>query len=215
MPQMLGWVDGARPILVLEDLSADTWPPPWTAASVETVLSTLALVAATPPPAWIVPVLQSGFDLQGWRSVERDPGSFLSLGLCTSAWLEAALPELVRVSDACELGGSELLHFDVRSDNICIRAGKALLVDWNHAAVGNSRLDICFWLPSLASEGGPLPEDVLPSAPGEAAIVSGFFAARAGQPPVPLAPQVRAVQLSQLKHALPWVCRQLSLGQPV
>lgn len=214
MPQMLGWIDGLHPILVLEDLSAEVWPPPWSAASVEAVLDTLSLVARTPPPSWVKPVAQSGFDLHGWRAVERDPESFLSLGLCSSAWLAAALPDLISASDACELAGSQLMHFDVRSDNICIRAGKAVLVDWNLAAVGNPRLDICFWLPSLASEGGPLPEAVLPSAPEEAAIVSGFFAARAGQPPIPIAPQVRAVQLSQLKHALPWVCRELSLPRP-
>jgi hypothetical protein len=215
MPRMLGFVDGPRPILVLEDLSADTWPPAWNAASVEAVLDTLALVAATLPPSWATPVELGAFDLQGWRAVAGDPAPFLSLGLCTGAWLDAALPDLISASDACQLAGSQLLHFDVRSDNICIRNGKALLVDWNHASVGNAQLDTAFWLPSLASEGGPTPETILQSAPGEAAIVSGFFAARAGQPPVPLAPQVRAVQLSQLQHALPWVCRELSLESPV
>src|SRR5439155_7681126 len=29
MPRLLGWRDGEVPVLVLEDLSACAWPPPW------------------------------------------------------------------------------------------------------------------------------------------------------------------------------------------
>ena len=38
--------------------------------------------------------------------------------------------------------------------------------------------DTAFWLPSLHSEGGPAPEEVLPDASHWAAAVSGFFAER-------------------------------------
>ncbi len=41
--------------------------------------------------------------------------------------------------------------------------------------------------------------------------MSGFFAGRAGKPPIPNAPQVREVQLSQLRSALPWAQRALRL----
>jgi aminoglycoside phosphotransferase (APT) family kinase protein len=44
----------------------------------------------------------------------------------------------------------------VRSDNICIGDGGATLVDWNWASVGNPRVDLAFWLPSLHFEGGRL-----------------------------------------------------------
>ena len=80
--------------------------------------------------------------------------------------------------------------------------------------VGGNRLDIAFWLPSLRSEGGPSPETVLTDAAGEAAVVSGFFAARAGLGPIPKAPHVCEVQRRQLTQALPWVCRELSLSPP-
>ena len=103
----------------------------------------------------------------------------------------------------------------MRSDNICFRAhGSAVLVDWNLAEIGNPRLDIAAWLPTLVAEGGPPPESILPDAGPEAAFVSGFFAARAGQPPIPDAPAIRPLQLEQLRHALPWACRELGLPLP-
>ncbi|MGH3031166.1 MAG: hypothetical protein ACRDNE_10445 [Gaiellaceae bacterium] len=70
------------------------------------------------------------------------------------------------------------------------------------------------WLPSLEAEGGPPPEALLPEAPEAAAFMSGFFAARAGLPPIPTAPHVREIQLAQLLTALPWAARALGLPPP-
>ena len=69
-------------------------------------------------------------------------------------------------------------------------------------------------LPSLAAEGGPSPEEILPKASGLAAMVSGYFAARAGLPEIPTASRVRHVQRLQLQAALPWVVRALGLATP-
>lgn len=215
MPGLLAWADGHRPILVLEDLSAAFWPPPWTDARVASVLRVLREVAATTPPPRLAAAASSGLLERGWRSVRDDPRPLLSTGFVDERWLEEALPVLLTASDACRLDGDELLHLDVRSDNICFRAdGSAVLVDWNLAVAGNARLDIAFWLPSLVSEGGPMPEAILPGAAPEAAFISGFFAARAGQPPIPGAPAIRLLQLEQLRHALPWACRELGLPLP-
>lgn len=215
MARMLGWADDDRPVLVLEDLSRASWPPPWTDARVASVLRTLREVASTPPPSWLLPARSSGLLERGWHEVREDPGPLLTTGVVGAGWLEAALPTLLAASDACPLDGDELLHLDVRSDNLCFRAdGSAVLVDWNLAVIGNSRLDVAFWLPTLVSEGGPIPEAVLPDAAREAAFVSGFFAARAGQPAIPGAPAIRPLQLEQLRHALPWACRELGLPDP-
>ena len=215
MPRLLGWADGDRPVLVLEDLSGAFWPPPWSDPRVESVLRMLRDVAATPPPSWLSPASSSGLLDRGWPSVREDPGPMLSTGIVEPAWLEANLPALISAAHACQLDGDALLHLDVRSDNICFRAdGSAVLVDWNLAVVGNPRLDIAAWLPTLVAEGGPPPESILPDAGPEAAFVSGFFAARAGQPPIADAPAIRPLQLEQLRHALPWACRELGLPLP-
>jgi hypothetical protein len=211
LPTLLGWEGGPRPILVLEDLSGATWPPPWDEGRVEAVRSALALIAATPPPPWLPRLADSAMDLHGWQEVAENSQPFLALGLAGPRWLAAALPDLIGASNAFEPEGLQLLHLDVRSDNICFREGRALLVDWNHAAVGNARLDVALWLPSLADEGGPQPEAVLPHAGAEAAVVSGYFAAHAGRAEIRAAPGVRHAQLGQLRQALPWACRELEL----
>jgi hypothetical protein len=212
MPRLLGWDDdGMQPILVLEDLSGGFWPPPWTASRVEAVLQTLAQVRATSldglPSA---PVLDPDLTSH-WSEVELEPGPFLSLGLCSADWLQGALPALVAAALQAERAGDDLVHFDVRSDNLCFIHGRVLLVDWNFAARGNGEIDVAFLLPSLDSEGGPRPESLLPDAPQWAAATSGFFASRAGEPPVPNAPRVRQVQRFQLRSALPWAVRALGL----
>jgi aminoglycoside phosphotransferase (APT) family kinase protein len=103
----------------------------------------------------------------------------------------------------------------VRSDNVCIRDRGAVLVDWNQACVGNPLLDVAAWLPSLETEAGPPPDDVLPNCPpGFASLLAGFFGARAGVPPPETAPFVRRLQLAQLRVALPWAARLLGLPEP-
>jgi hypothetical protein len=218
LPRLLGWDGGERPVLVLEDLSSAEWPPPWPAGAVDAVLATLGEVAATPAPAGL-PRLEDVWDEpRGWTAVGDEPAPFLSLELYSERWLDAALPTLTAAESAAQLAGDALLHCDVRSDNVCLRAGRALLVDWNLAVVGNPAADVAFWLPSLAAEDGALPEDVAPGLPGApelAALIAGFFAVRAGLPPPPTAPTVRSLQLSQLRVALPWAARQLGLPAPV
>lgn len=215
LPALLGWEDGDAPILVLEDLSQAAWPPPWSPGRVEQVRAALAAIAATPPPLGTPPIAVNHSTLRSWATVAADPAHFLSLGLCSAAWLEAALPALLAVDAAAALDGEHLLHLDVRSDNICFVGERALLVDWNGACRGNPLVDLASWLPSLAAEGGPDPLTVLPDEPQMAALMAGYFAARAGLPPVVGASRVRAVQLTQLRTALPWAVASLGLPPPV
>jgi Ser/Thr protein kinase RdoA (MazF antagonist) len=167
-----------------------------------------------------LPPLEGDRDwLGGWRRVAEDPEPFLGLGLASRGWFDAALPALVAATEACRLDGDALVHGDMRSDNLCLTADRVLVVDWNVAAVGHPLFDLASWLPSLESEGGPPPEELLPSStpdvPEMAAVISGYFASRAGLPAIPTAPRVRVVQLSQLRSALPWAARALGLPRPV
>jgi hypothetical protein len=212
MPRMLGWEDGDRPLLVLEDLTAGAhFPPPWRRGDIDAVLATLAELAKVRVqgiPSFPDPWPQ-------WTAVAHDPEPFLSLGVASSAWLDAALPELLEAESAVQFSGSAVVHGDVRSDNLCVREGRAVLVDWNHAQLGNPAFDVAAWLPSLALEGGPKPDDVANAEVAQVAvIVAGFFAARAGLPPHEGAPLVRGFQLAQLEIALPWSCRVLGIAPP-
>lgn len=215
VPELVRWMDGERPLLVLEDLSAAGWPPPWDTAKVDAVLTMLENLAAVDPPTGLPSLCDSETPDDGWAHVLAFPEEFLFLGLCTEAWLVETGALLEDAAKAAPLAGTSLVHGDVRSDNICFRHESSLLVDWNLASVGNAQIDVAFWLPSLADEGGPEPEAVLPDCPPElVAYVAGFFASRAGQPVIPHAPLVRKTQLDQLRQALPWAARTLGLPPP-
>jgi Phosphotransferase enzyme family len=215
MPELLGMDDAEPPLLVLEDLRAAHWPPPWRPGDLDAVLSTLTLVAATTAPSAIPPIgIHRERLVEGWAEVEADPGPFLSLGVCSAAWLERALPALREASETAPIDGDAVVHLDVRSDNLCLADRGAVLVDWNHASLGNPELDVACWLPSLRLEGGPEPEEILPGAGGFAALLAGFFGCRAGLPAPTTAPTVREFQLAQLRVSLPWAARELGLPPP-
>jgi hypothetical protein len=214
MPRLIGWAAGPPPALLLEDLSDAHWPPPWHATFVQRMLDTLEAVAATRCPDWASSIHEYTDIFSGWSQVARDPGPFLSLGLATPRWLEASLPELIRHEHPAELTGSALLHFDVRSDNMCFTPDRALLVDWNWIARGNPLFDVAAWLPSLEREGGPAPEDVRPEAGIFAPALAGYFCANAGRDTIPDAPHVRRIQREQAMSALPWAARRLGLPPP-
>ena len=215
-PRFLAFIAEHPPVLVVEDLSDAYWPPPWRRGDADAVLETLAAVRATLPPEALprIEEIDEGRLTGGWREIADDPRPFLSLGVCAPEWLERALPTLLEATASAPIAGDELIHLDVRSDNVCIRGGRALLVDWNQACVANGDLDVAAWLPSLHAEGGPRPDDVLPDAGGFAALLAGFFGSRAGLPPPPTAPHVRPIQLTQLRVALPWAARALGLPEP-
>jgi hypothetical protein len=223
MPRLLSFdADLERPILLLEDLSAADWPPPWRPGDVERVVERLRQVAATRPLPDDLPSLEDEFGASGsaqraasgWGAVLREPDAFLGLGLCSARWLEQVQGRLLAAQDDAALSGDDLLHNDVRSDNLCLLSERVVLIDWNLAGRGNAAFDLAFAAPSLHLEGGPLPEELVGDDAGLAAIVSGFFAERAGLPTIADAPRVRWIQREQLRIALPWVARVLDLPPP-
>ena len=213
LPRLLGFDDdGDRPALAIEDLSDATWPPPWTDDRVAAVLEALAEIRSTPPPPHLA--RWSPVGASHWQDVADDPAPFLRLGLCSATWLDEALPVLTAAAAAAPLTGGALIHMDIRSDNVCLRDGRALVVDWPHARLANAEVDVAFWLPHLHAEGGPMPEAILSDAAALAAWVAGFFCAHAGGPPLPEAPHVRPLQRMQARTALAWAARALNLRQP-
>jgi hypothetical protein len=213
LPVFHGADDRDPPLLVLEDLNGCFSVPPWTDDRIAAVVALLDELRATAPP----PELGSAERYRAewadrWDKVAADPEPFLALGICSRRWLTEALPALTAAAKAAPLGGDVLVHTDIRSDNLAFVDGRAKLVDWNWASAGDPKLDLACWLPSLHAEGGPPPEALMPEGGAElAALLAGVWAAVAGLPPPPTAPRVRAVQIAQLRVALPWAARELGL----
>lgn len=214
MPRLVAAdADPDEPLLIIEDLVGHDWPPPWTKDRVSAALRCIQEVHDT--SADLPTMMEAHGELEtGWERVAADPKPFLSLGLASPEWLDGALPVLRQSASECPPAGNALLHLDIRSDNLCIRGDRAVLVDCNNACLGNAELDLGFWLPSLAYEGGPPPEAILPRSREVASFVAGFFPALAGQALIPDAPRVRLVQRQQLEVALPWAARALGLLVP-
>ena len=215
LPRLMAW-DGE--MLILEDLSGERWPPPWSPASVDAVLRSLTELAAVRPPTGLPPLenLRPLFVDDGWPAVATDPQPFLSVGLCSPEWLDTALPRLTAAADSIDLAGDALVHVDIRSDNLCIRGDWALFLDWNWASIGNPVVDLAAWLPSLEAEGGPRPEELLPGDSGApyAAALAGLWCAEIGLPAPPGLPMLRELQILQARPSLAWAARTLGLPPP-
>ncbi|MBO0812058.1 MAG: phosphotransferase [Microlunatus sp.] len=208
LPEVLGWDDDGSnsPMLILEDLAAGTWPPPWRTGQVREVLEMLDQVAATEPPVDLPSLESLRRDMVGWTRVAASPMAFLGLGFCSPGWLDRTLPTLLDAEADVSFGGESLVHGDVRGPNVCFTKDRVLLLDWSNACVGNPLLDVAFWLTNLCADGGPVPDDVAPGAGQAAAVVSGFFARRAEE--------LGAQQRRYLRIALDWSARALDLPAP-
>ena len=211
MADVLAYDEEEPPLLILEDLTGNAWPPPWTASRVDRVLDSLATIHGSQAS---VPEYQDIFTHRGWHEVASHPEAFLSIRVASESWLTKCLPILLEAHDRVEPEGNALVHLDVRSDNICFRDDRAVLIDWNNACSGNPDLDIAFWLPGLRHEGGPPPRDILADAGHLASYVTGYFASRAGLPDLPHTPLVRKLQRAHLITGLEWTIQELGLPQP-
>jgi hypothetical protein len=211
IPALEGWDDdGLRPVLAIEDLSEADWTPRWDAARVAAVLEALEELADTTPPPNTPSIRESFAELfDRWRVVETDPAPFLSVGLRDAAWLDRALPVILAAVDSAPVSGDRVCHLDVRSDNLCFRDGRAVLVDWNWTSLANPAVDVAAWLPSVRVEGGPQPWEVMADGGAVGAFIAGVWAAVVGLPPPDTAPTVRDLQRRALAVALDWIDRDL------
>jgi aminoglycoside phosphotransferase (APT) family kinase protein len=137
-------------------------------------------------------------------------------------WVRENLDRLTKiaVTSGQAFEGSTLLHSDIRADNILLTDEGVYFVDWPHATVGAAWLDLLYFLPSVAMQGGPDPQATFWSHPvangarGDTvrsvlAGMAGFFIYGATQPPPPGLPTVRRFQLAQGIEAVRWLRQML------
>lgn len=231
-------------LLMLDYVARTREVPPWTDDAVQGALTMLSRFhARTPARAKeVLPVAEEQIDFMalfkaesGWKSL-ASPGSraeFVALFADPDAaarWLDAHLADFVVLqAQASQIGGPRSwVHLDVRSDNLLFHhSAEPLLVDFPFLAIGPALIDVSFFLPSLAGEGGPSPVEALrlyEQTSGHRfgahdiaitiATVAGFFAARAGQPELLGLPRLRWVQKLQLFPSLEWLSHSIAIEPP-
>ena len=200
-------------VIALEDLSAADWPPPWTDERIALVLEAFDAIRRTSPPAMLRPIAEDPGE--HWRAIADDPGPLLGVGICSASWLDRTLPELLSTAERAPLSGDALIHGDVRSDNLCFRAGRVVVIDWSHAEVANPDLDVAAWLPEPRGRGqARCPRRSCRMRPSSR---PGLPGTSAGSPACPRSRTRRTsapLQRAQSATALPWAARALGLPPP-
>ena len=211
-----GWV-----ALAFEDVEGRQPAIPWQDSELDDVLEAMAALAAALTPSPLRPPLVAdaaeafgGADLS-WASLVAAPNPGLdpwsTRHLAELAELEAAAGEAAR--------GDTLLHFDLRADNMLMTNDGIRVVDWPHAHVGQAFVDLVWFAPSVAMQGGPRPQELIArygpardteptAADAVIAAVAAFFTVASLQPPPPGLPTLRAFQTAQAEVARAWLAER-------
>jgi hypothetical protein len=216
-----GWV-----ILCFEDIGGTNPALPWERDQLLRVLEALTVTAAALTPSPVdAPAAATPGGSDHWRHLASQPRSISSLpGL--GNWVHDNLDLLVALEASAETAaaGDTLAHFDLRADNIVLTRRDVFFVDWPHARVGAPWLDLVYFLPSVAMQCGPPPEEVFWGHPlarfaqrrdvlSVLAGLAGFMIHGATQPPPPGIPTLRKFQLAQGQQAVRWLREMSNAGR--
>jgi aminoglycoside phosphotransferase (APT) family kinase protein len=200
-------------VLVLEDLSAAHWPPPYPDRG-EALLETVTQVAATPAPSGLRRRPEGRPFGTYWQRITADPEPVLAHGLFSAEWLEKAQPSLDAAESLAQLAGDDFLHDDVWAGNVCYTGRGAVLIDWASATIGDRRIDLAYALLSIRSSGTKPPPVDFPEEAAYAALLAGANAYQASQPvddSIKHALVLREGWLYDLAFALDWASELLGL----
>ncbi|MGI3785273.1 MAG: phosphotransferase [Janthinobacterium lividum] len=220
VPALLGsHDDGDWVALVLSDVEGRHPRLPWEPRELEavrTALGSVGEVSMTDGLA-LLPETGAGFaeDFAGWRRLREDPAPALD------PWAERHLDRLAAAADRGEtaLAGDQLVHGDVRADNLLVTPdGSVVVVDWPWATRGAAWFDRLALLVNVGLNDADAPLDELlpawlPDVPADDvdAVLAGlaaYFVDIARRPDPPGLPTVRAFQRAQGEVVLGWLRRR-------
>ena len=208
--------------MVMSDVDGRQPALPWRRAELELAVAAVDALAEalTPTPIDATLAVDELVDaFCGWRTLAADPARAASL----DAWSRTNLDRLATIEAGWpeHLHGTTLLHADLRADNMLVTADGVVVVDWPWACVGAPLLDVVGFAPSVAMQGGPLPQELLAmTAAGRAAspdavlslacALAGYFTEVSLRPVESGLPTVREFQAAQGVVARRWVAEMLA-----
>jgi hypothetical protein len=203
--------DGTWVALVLEDVAGRHPGVPWSGADTGLVADALDALGGSRAPRDLPEFAASGGVLDAWDVVAAQPA-------CVPPELAARLPEMLEHQRIAResTAGDHLVHWDVRADNVLVRDGQVVLLDWAWACRGAAWLDTLTLALELQVQGGPDSDELLAARPLTrdvppehlAAVVAcmlGFWSERARRPAPPGLPTIRAWQEHCATAALAWL----------
>ena len=211
-PRLLSsYDDGDWVALVLEDIDGRRPDIPWAGSDVTAIAAALDRLASTTAPQGLLPFAEVVHALDSWDQVAAQPEGIDAALLDRLAEMTAAQSQARAVSV-----GDALVHWDARADNVLIRDGRAVLLDWAWACHGAPWLDNLLLAMDFHIQGGPAPDDFLRAQAATRAAdpshlrsviacMVGVWAERARRPSPPGLPTIRAWQAHCRDHALRWL----------
>jgi hypothetical protein len=203
--------DGDWVALTLEDIEGRHPALPWTGPDLVPTLAALERSGRTRAPGRLPTFADRALLLTAWDEVSAD-----SVGVPDE--LVDRLPQLLDLQRTARevIAGDRLVHWDARADNILLRDGEAVLLDWAWACRGAGWLDTLLLAMDLRIQGGPDPDAVLATSPVTrdvppehlAAVVAsmlGFWVDRSRRPAPPGLPTIRAWQAHCGAAAWEWL----------
>jgi aminoglycoside phosphotransferase (APT) family kinase protein len=217
-----GWV-----VLAFDDVDGRQPAVPWRTNELDRVMTAVEALAArlTPSPIaadWLGEagdlVRESG---RGWSDAAADPATMDRLDPWTRRHVRTLMTLEADVESAAR--GRTLLHQDLRADNVLLTQDAVMVVDWPHARMGAPWVDLLWFAPSVAMQGGPAPEVLLRRFPPAAgadpeaidvviAAIAGFFTLGSLLPDPPGLPTLRAFQAAQGAIARTWLGQRRGLA---
>lgn len=203
-----GWDDWI--VLGIEFVEGAHPARPWRAGDLDAVLARLDRTAdlLTPAPGDLPTAAE---EFAGWPALwQRTPLADLPFAAEFAA-LAARYTEFV--------GGSTLVHTDLRDDNVLLHPTRGpLLCDWNWPVVGADWIDTVLMLIGPRGDGLDV-ETILATHPRTAglhpdavdswlALACGYFLHSAAQPAPSTSPWVRVAQRWQGEVCREWVCER-------
>ena len=216
-------------VLAFDDVEGRQPAVPWQTAELDRVLVAVEALAdrLTPSPI-VADWLGEAGDLvretgRGWVDAAADPATMDRL----DDWTQRHIRTLVTLEADVETAasGRTLLHQDLRADNVLLTDDAVLVVDWPHARIGAAWVDLLWFAPSVAMQGGPAPNELLrrfgPAAGADPdaidaviAAIAGFFTLGSLLPDPPGLPTLRAFQAAQGAIARGWLAARRGLDDP-
>ena len=211
-PRLLAsYDDGDWVALVLEDIDGRRPSVPWHGSDVTAIAAALEQIARTSAHEQLPSFADAVHMLTSWDEVAADPAGI-------DRALLNRLPEMTAAQSMARdvTTGAALVHWDARADNVLIRDGRAVLLDWAWASRGAPWLDSLLLAMDFRIQGGPDCDDFLRTQPvtrgvepvhlrSVVACMVGVWAERARRPSPPGLPTIRAWQAHCRHHALAWL----------